>query len=84
MSEPFVPSTSDPLLPAAFPGTHRVEGDADLHTGPLEGPDVLETPDGSEPPFETHGLHRDLPIRKPSVGETLSLDDLKAELDDSE
>jgi len=84
MSDSFVPSSSDPLLPSAFPGTHHVHGDADLHTGPVDGPDVLEEPDESELPFESRVLGRDLPIRKPTVGETLSIDDLTAELDDSE
>jgi hypothetical protein len=80
MPEPLVPSSSDPLLPQPFPAAKRVRRDADLHDGPLEGPDVLEGTDDSEAPFESHRLNRNLPIRKPQIGEALSINELEAEI----
>lgn len=80
MPGPLVPSSSDPLLPRAFPAAKRVKGDADLHDGPLEGPDILEGTDDSEAPFESRTLNRNLPIRKPQIGEKLSIDELETEI----
>ena len=71
-------SMAEPLIPKPFHGIEDIHGDLELQLQPGEGPDVL---DGiPEPEQAAPHLARDLPIRKPAIGEQLTPDQLAQEL----
>lgn len=87
-------SSVEPLIPHPDRDVEDVRDDRELHIGPLDGPDILGGPSesrleaGIESVYETaddaepaHDFSRELPIRKPSVGEQLTPEQLAAELD---
>ena len=87
-------SSIEPLLPHPDRDVEDIRDDRELQEGPLDGPDILGGPnedrrnEGVESVYETaepdeppHDLSRELPIRKPAVGEQLTPEQLAAELD---
>ena len=87
-------SSVEPLIPHPDRDVEDVRDDRELHEGPVDGPDILGGPledrryegvealDGSSEPDEpAHDFSRELPIRKPAVGEQLTPEQLAAELD---
>ena len=71
---------SEPFMPPHFHDIEEAHDDRDLQIGPLDGPDTLEGP--PEPDEQAPDLSRELPIRKPTVGEQLTPEQLEAELDE--
>jgi hypothetical protein len=53
--------------------------DAELHIGPADGPDVFEEEGEPGPDLESIELKTDLPIRRPQIGESLTVEQLEAE-----
>ena len=87
-------SSVEPLIPHPDRDVEDVRDDRELQVGPLDGPDILGGPsesrleEGVESVYETadddepaHDFSRELPIRKPSVGEQLTPEQLAKELD---
>ena len=76
-------SSSEPFFP--FNNRHRpvIKNDGDLQIGPVDGPDVLIEPPSGDPELAAARIHRDLPIRKPAVGEQLTEQQLAEELEEA-
>jgi hypothetical protein len=72
-------SPSDPLSPLPFHFPEDIDGDLGLHIGPADGPDVLEEGDESEPDLDSIELNRHIPLRRPDIGEHLTVEQLEAE-----
>jgi hypothetical protein len=72
-SEPFFKA-----VPTPFP--EDIKNEEGLHGGPADQPDFL--PDDGEPEADLESAlpHRDLPLRKPDIGEKLTAEQLAAEL----
>jgi hypothetical protein len=75
-------SSSEPFFRPPGPEHHPedVRDDHDLGDDPEDQPDILNGEDESEPDLESVVHHRDLPLRRPDVGEKLTDQDLEDEL----
>ena len=73
-------SSSEPFFPSNFQPRHEPHDDRDLQIGPLDGPDSLQEEGEPEPDLSEVELKHDLPIRKPTVGEHLTVEQLTEEL----
>lgn len=87
-------SSAEPLIPHPDRDVEDVRDDRELQLGPLDGPDILGGPaeerryegvesvyEIAEPDESAHDLSRELPIRKPAVGEQLTPEQLEHDLD---
>ena len=72
-------SPSDPLSPTPYHFPEDIDGDLGLRIGPADGPDVLEESDDAEPELDSIKLNQHIPLRRPDVGEHLTVEQLKAE-----
>ena len=70
---------SDPLSPLPFHFPEDIDGDLGLRIGPADGPDVLEEGDETEPDLDSIELNRHISLRRPTVGERLTVEQLEAE-----
>jgi hypothetical protein len=71
-------SMAEPFISKPFHGIEDIHDDQQLQLQPGEGPDVL--PDIPEPEQAAPDLARELPIRKPAIGEQLTEQQLAEEL----
>ncbi|HEU0205633.1 MAG TPA: hypothetical protein VFQ74_02940 [Pseudolysinimonas sp.] len=71
-------SMAEPFNPKPFRGIEDIHDDQELRLQPGEGPDIL--PDIPEPEQAAPHLARELPIRKPAIGEQLTEQQLAEEL----
>ena len=71
-------SMAEPPIPKPFHGIEDIHDDRELQLQPGEGPDVLD--DIPEPEQAAPHLSRELPIRKPAIGEQLTEEQLAREL----
>ena len=74
-------SSSEPFFPLNNVSPPLPESDLDLHPGPVDGPDVIIEASDDGPEITDLVTSDDLPIRKPTVGEQLTVQQLTDELD---
>ena len=72
-------SPSDPLSPTPYHFPEDIDGDLGLQIGPADGPDVLEEADDTEPALDSVVLNQHIPLRRPTVGDRLTAEQLEAE-----
>jgi hypothetical protein len=72
-------SPSDPLSPLPYHFPEDIDGDLGLQIGPADGPDVLEEADDTEPELDSVVLNQHIPLRRPTVGDRLTAEQLEAE-----
>jgi hypothetical protein len=72
-------STLEPFVPRPYHFPEDIHNDAELHIGPVDGPDVLQEPGEPEPSLDSLELNHDIPLRRPTIGESLTVEELTAE-----